>query len=46
MGRKEKTIGILGGLGPDATNKLASQITRLTPASKDQEHLRVLVYNN
>ena len=42
----EKTIGILGGMGPEATLDLFSKIIANTPASKDQEHLRVLIDSN
>lgn len=43
---KEKVIGILGGMGPEATADLFVRIIRETPAKKDQEHLRVIVDNN
>ncbi len=46
MKKRERVIGILGGLGPEATNKLCAEITALTPAKKDQEHLRVITFNN
>lgn len=42
----EKIIGILGGMGPEATVDLFSKIIKATPAKKDQEHLRIIVYNN
>ena len=42
----EKTIGVLGGLGPWATLDLFEKILRLTPASRDQDHLRVIIDNN
>ncbi len=42
----EKVIGILGGLGPEATVFIFQKILEHTPASKDQEHLRVLIDNN
>ena len=38
-----KTIGIIGGMGPEATVDLYSKIVKLTPAAKDQEHLHVLI---
>jgi aspartate racemase len=41
-----KTIGILGGMGPEATGKLFQEIVSATPASKDQEHIPIVVYNN
>ena len=40
------TIGILGGMGPEATNQLCALITALTPVSKDQDHIPVISYNN
>ncbi|MGQ9507204.1 MAG: aspartate/glutamate racemase family protein [Candidatus Bathycorpusculaceae bacterium] len=43
---KEKVIGILGGMGPEATADLFIRIIRETPAKKDQEHLRIIVDNN
>jgi len=43
---KEKTIGIVGGMGPEATLDCFGKIIRNTPANKDQEHLRVLIDSN
>ncbi len=42
----EKIIGVLGGMGPEATIELFKQIVRRTRAKKDREHLRVLIDNN
>ena len=42
----EKIIGILGGMGPEATIDLFYKIIKSTPAEKDQEHLRVIIDNN
>ena len=42
----EKTIGILGGMGPYATADLFEKILEQTPAKKDWEHLRVIIDNN
>lgn len=42
----EKVVGVLGGLGPWATLDLFEKILRLTPASRDQDHLRVIIDNN
>jgi len=42
----EKIIGILGGLGPEATVFIFQKILEHTPASKDQEHLRIIIDNN
>jgi aspartate racemase len=38
-----KTIGILGGMGPLATADLYRKIIEATPASRDQEHLHVII---
>lgn len=43
---KDGIIGVLGGMGPEATADLYLEIIRLTPAEKDQEHLQVLIYSN
>jgi aspartate racemase len=40
------TIGVLGGMGPEATNRLCALITAATPARGDQEHVPVITYNN
>ncbi|HET6780529.1 MAG TPA: amino acid racemase, partial [bacterium] len=42
----EKVIGVLGGLGPWATLDLFEKILTLTPAAKDQDHLRLIIDNN
>lgn len=39
----EKVIGIIGGMGPEATIDLFRKIVAATPARIDQEHLRVLI---
>jgi len=41
-----KTIGLLGGMGPEATVDLFRRIVRATPATCDQEHLHILVDND
>jgi aspartate racemase len=42
----EKVIGILGGMGPEATLDLFGKIIAHTPAVKDQDHLRVVIDSN
>ena len=42
----EKTIGILGGMGPEATLECYAQIIKNTPAKTDQQHLRVIIDSN
>ena len=41
-----KTIGILGGMGPEATLDCFKKIIKNTPAAKDQDHLRVVIDSN
>ncbi len=43
---KEKIVGILGGMGPEATVDLMHRIIRLTPAADDMDHIRCIVDNN
>jgi aspartate racemase len=40
---KEQVVGILGGMGPEATRDLFAHITRLTPVTRDQDHLHVII---
>ena len=40
-----KTIGILGGMGPEATAHFLSLIIRHTAAAKDQDHVPLLIYS-
>jgi aspartate racemase len=42
----EKIIGILGGMGPEATIDLFAKIVKGTRVKKDQDHLRILIDNN
>jgi aspartate racemase len=46
MSKQSLTIGILGGMGPAATVDIFSKIVRLTPAVKDEDHIRVIIDNN
>ena len=41
-----KTIGIVGGMGPLATCDLYQKIIQVTQADKDQEHVRVCIDGN
>ncbi len=43
---EEKVIGILGGMGPEATLDFFGKIIQSTPATRDQEHLRLIIDNN
>lgn len=42
----EKIIGILGGMGPEATADLYLRIIKATPAKRDRDHPRVIIYSN
>lgn len=42
----EKIVGILGGMGPEATVDLFQKIVAATPAGTDQDHLRIIIDNN
>ncbi|MCF6247242.1 MAG: amino acid racemase [Desulfobacula sp.] len=43
---KEKIVGIIGGMGPEATVDLMQRIICLTPALDDIDHIHCLVDNN
>lgn len=43
---KEKIVGVIGGMGPEATADFFARVVALTPAKKDQEHLRIIIDNN
>jgi aspartate racemase len=40
---EEKIVGIMGGMGPEATADLFRKILAATPAKTDQEHLHILI---
>ncbi|MBW2619197.1 MAG: aspartate/glutamate racemase family protein [Deltaproteobacteria bacterium] len=42
----QKIIGVLGGMGPEATLQFLKLIVSQTPAVKDQDHLRIIIDNN
>jgi aspartate racemase len=44
--QREKIVGIIGGMGPEATVDLMQRIIRLTPALDDGDHIRCIVDNN
>ncbi len=41
-----RTVGVLGGMGPRATADFFQKLIDLTPARRDQDHLRVIIDNN
>jgi len=40
---KEKIVGILGGMGPQATVDLFIKVLKVDPAKTDQDHLRIII---
>ena len=42
----QKTVGVIGGMGPDATVDFMSRVIAFTGAARDQDHVRMLVDNN
>jgi aspartate racemase len=44
--KQKKTIGILGGMGPEATVHLFELIVKKTRAEKDSAHIPIIIYNN
>lgn len=45
MEKRDKTIGILGGIGSEATLDLYRWIIDLTPVARDQDHVPTLIYS-
>lgn len=41
-----KRVGIIGGMGPAASLDLYAKITSLSPATKDQEHIPLVIDSN
>ncbi|HTW34807.1 MAG TPA: amino acid racemase [Rhizomicrobium sp.] len=46
MAARDKTVGVIGGMGPEATVDFLRRIVEGTPARDDADHIRVLVDNN
>lgn len=42
----EKVVGIIGGMGPEATVDFMARVIKATPASDDIDHIRMVVDNN
>ncbi len=40
------TVGVIGGLGPEATLDFFAKVLRATPAERDQDHLHLIINNN
>ena len=46
MATSDRLVGVIGGMGPDATIDFMSRILDKTPAEKDQDHIRMLIEHN
>jgi len=46
MPRQTQTIGVLGGMGPEATLLFFKKILANTNASRDQDHARLVIFND
>lgn len=46
MVNRQKVVGVLGGMGPLATVDLYRKIIEETPATRDQDHLHVIIESN
>ncbi len=46
MAGKDNLVGVIGGMGPDATVDFMSRVLRETPAKADQDHVRMVVEHN
>ncbi len=46
MMEKEGILGVLGGMGPQATNTFYQRVIDRTQAETDQEHLQVLIWSD
>jgi aspartate racemase len=44
--KRSLTVGVLGGMGPEATVDFMARVLAATPARVDQEHVRMLVDHN
>jgi aspartate racemase len=46
VSEQEKTVGVIGGMGPEATADFLRRIIAATPARDDEDHIHVLIDNN
>jgi aspartate racemase len=44
--KEKKTIGILGGMGPEATSFMFDLFIKKTIAEKDQDHPKIIIFSN
>jgi aspartate racemase len=43
---QDKTVGVIGGMGPEATVEFLRRLVAATPAHDDSDHIHILVDNN
>ncbi len=43
---KEQTVGVIGGMGPEATVELMNRVIAKTPAMDDDDHIHMIVDND
>ena len=43
---RQPVVGVLGGMGPEATVEFMRRVIQATPASDDEDHIRMVVDNN
>ncbi len=46
MNERRKIVGVIGGMGPDATVDFMARVIAATPAEKDQDHIHMIVDQN
>lgn len=46
MATGDRLVGVIGGMGPDATIDFMSKVIEKTPAGCDQDHIRMIVEHN
>jgi aspartate racemase len=46
MAGTDRLVGVIGGMGPDATVDFISRVLRASPAKADQDHVRMVVEHN
>lgn len=46
MTTSRKTVGVLGGMGPEATVDFMTKVIALTPADRDQDHIHMIIDHN
>lgn len=46
MAKDQKTVGVIGGLGPEATLDFFAKVLARTSAKTDQDHLHLIINNN